>query len=214
MSPPHRRVGQSDPRTLLVPASQPLLAGSPLRSFKWPFTFVQPEAALPSSAPTLRLAGVGALSPGLRTADYSFARPGRDTWTSQGSSGLTPFDTSRSTLIWSHRLKARVFRSQSVTIRSYPTPGFRSDDVREAALDAAEVEAADQQQGQADGAGDGQGVASRAGRPASAGGSWRSGRRPGSAAAVIASAGRSRRRPACRCSGVANIQSWTRNGTT
>jgi hypothetical protein len=40
----------------------------------------------------------GPLSPGLRTSDYSFARPGRDTWTSQGSSGLAPFDTSQSTL--------------------------------------------------------------------------------------------------------------------
>ena len=37
------------------------------------------------------------LSPGLRTADCSFARPGRDTWTSQGSSGCAPFDTSRTT---------------------------------------------------------------------------------------------------------------------
>jgi hypothetical protein len=42
---------------------------------------------------------VGTLSPGLRTADCSLARPGRDTWTSQGSSGLAPFDTSRSTLL-------------------------------------------------------------------------------------------------------------------
>ena len=35
----------------------------------------------------------------LFTWDYSLARPGRDTWTSQGSSGLAPFDTSRSTFL-------------------------------------------------------------------------------------------------------------------
>ena len=38
--------------------------------------------------PRVEAGRVGPLSPGLRTADYSFARPGRDTWTSQGSSGL------------------------------------------------------------------------------------------------------------------------------
>ncbi len=48
--------------------------------------------------PRVEAGRVGTLSPGLRTADYSLARPGRDTWTSQGSSGLAPFDTSRSTL--------------------------------------------------------------------------------------------------------------------
>jgi hypothetical protein len=36
-----------------------LLAGSPLRSFMWPFTFVQPETVLPWSAPASRLAGSG-----------------------------------------------------------------------------------------------------------------------------------------------------------
>jgi len=47
--------------------------------------------------PRVEAGRIGPLSPGLRTADYSFARPGRDTWTSQGSLGLAPFDTSRST---------------------------------------------------------------------------------------------------------------------
>ena len=49
--------------------------------------------------PRLEAGRAGPSSPGLRTSDYSFARPGRDTWTSQGSSGLAPFDTSRSTFL-------------------------------------------------------------------------------------------------------------------
>ena len=58
----------------------------------------------------------GPLSPGLRTSDYSFARPGRDTWTSQGSSGFTPFDTSQSTLAGRTASKARDFRSREWTL--------------------------------------------------------------------------------------------------
>ena len=45
--------------------------------------------------PHVEAGRIAPLSPGLRTADYSFARPGRDTWTSQGSLGLAPFDTLR-----------------------------------------------------------------------------------------------------------------------
>jgi hypothetical protein len=58
----------------------------------------------------------GPSSPGLRTSDYSFARPGRDTWTSRGSSGLAPFDTSQSTLAGRTAWKARVSRSQEWAI--------------------------------------------------------------------------------------------------
>ena len=58
----------------------------------------------------------GPLSPGLRTSDHSFARPGRDTWTSQGSSGLAPFDTSQSTLAGRTAWKARDFRSREWTL--------------------------------------------------------------------------------------------------
>ena len=49
--------------------------------------------------PRVEAGRVWPLSPGLRTADCSFSRPGRDTWTSQGSSGLAPFDTSRPTFL-------------------------------------------------------------------------------------------------------------------
>jgi hypothetical protein len=49
--------------------------------------------------PRFEAGRVGPSSPGLRTADCSFARPGRDTWTSQGSSGIAPFDTSRPTFL-------------------------------------------------------------------------------------------------------------------
>ena len=71
-----------------------LLAVSSLRGFSDPsLAFNLP--ILPWSASASGLAGAGSLSPELRTSDYSFARPGRDTWTSQGSLGgiATSFTT-------------------------------------------------------------------------------------------------------------------------
>src|SRR4051794_12321203 len=79
--------------------------------------------------PRLEAGRAGPSSPGLRTSDDSLARPGRDTWTSQGSSGLAPFDTTQSTLAGRTAWKAGDFRSQECTL-AYKTREMNCDDLR------------------------------------------------------------------------------------
>src|SRR5262247_4150592 len=75
----------SCPRPILVMASQPL----------WPFTGHEVLRGLFRGWQR-----AGTLSPELRTSNYSSARLGRDTWTSQGSEWflVSFFDTSSQTL--------------------------------------------------------------------------------------------------------------------